>query len=101
MNVSVKIDLSVPAAEKHWRQMQRAAEYLTDSKSSVQVSQPVGNPKGLAVSFTVPRARQGDIVDAIGRAFWNVEDYRDSAIGFSSEPRRTRRPRQQPPREAL
>jgi len=45
MNVSVTIELSIPAIEKHWQQMQRTAGILTDSKRSVQVSQPAGNPK--------------------------------------------------------
>src|SRR5689334_19298643 len=99
MNVSVTIQLSVPAAVKHWRQMQQIAASLTDSKESIQVSQPAGEPKELTVRFTVPQARQADIVNHIGRQFWNVENYSDSTIGFSSEPRRTRRSRpQSPPR---
>jgi len=44
MNVSVTIDLSVLAVEKHWRQIQLAAEQLTNAKESVQVSQPANNP---------------------------------------------------------
>jgi len=82
MKVSVTIDLSVPAVKKHWRQMELAAAVLTDSRSSVQVSQPAGNRKRLIARFTVPKARQADIVDRIGRQFWNVEDYCDSTIGF-------------------
>lgn len=101
MNVSVTIDLAVPAVEKHWGQMERIAEVLTDARDSVQVSQPADNPMRLAVSFTVPKARQEDIVDRIGREFWNIEDYCDSSIGFGSEPRGTRRSRQQPLRRAL
>jgi len=93
MNVSVTIDLSILAVEKHWRQIQLAAEQLTNAKESVQVSQPANNPKRLTVSFTVPKARQADIVDHIGREFWGVDDYSDSAIRFASEPQRTRRTR--------
>ncbi len=91
MNVSVTLELSVPAAEKHWRQMRQEAELLTNCQSSVQVSQPAGNPKSLNVRFTVPNARQEDVVDHIGRQFWNVEDYADSSIGFGPERRRPRR----------
>jgi len=83
MKVSVTIDLSVPAVKKHWRQMEWAAAFLTDSRSSVRVSKPAGNPKRLTVRFTVPKARQADIVDRIGRQFWYVEDYSNSTIGFS------------------
>ena len=93
MNVSVTIDLLVLAVEKHWRQIQLAAEKLTNAKESVQVSQPANNPKRLTVSFTVPKARQADIVERIGREFWNVDDYSDSAIRFTSEPLLTRRTR--------
>ena len=68
--------------------MQQAAEALTDSKSSVQVSQLANDSKRLTARFTVPKARQQDIVDHIGRKFWDyVEDYCDSSIGFSSESR--------------
>jgi len=98
MNVSVTVDLTVPANKKHWRQMQQTAEILTDSRGSVQVSQPADNPKSLNVRFTVPKARQEDIVDRIARQFWNVEDYADTTMAFSSERRRPkrRRPRQSP-----
>lgn len=95
MKVFVTIDLTVPALEKHWQQMRGAARVLTDAKDSVQVSQPADNPKRLQVSFSVPKARQADVVDHIARQFWYwIEDYSDSSIGFSPEPRRTRRSRQ-------
>jgi hypothetical protein len=85
MIVSVTITFSIPASEKHQRQMQQAAEALTDSKSSVHVSQAAGDSKRLTARFTVPKARQADIVDHIGRKFWDyIEDYCDSSIRFSS-----------------
>src|ERR1035441_7354778 len=88
MKVTVTIDLTVPALKKHWRQMRKAARVLTDAKNSVQVSQPAGNPKRLAVSFSIPKARQADVVDGIARQFWHwIEDYSDSSIGFAPEPR--------------
>ncbi len=89
MNVRVAIDFTVPVAEKHWHQMQQSAEMLTDTKSSVRVSQPRDNPRRLVVDFTIPKARQGDVVDRIGLEFWNwIEDYSDSSIGFGPEVRR-------------
>ena len=91
---TVTIALTVPALKKHWRQMRGAARVLTDAKNSMQVSQPAGNPKRLKVSFSVPKARQADVVDGIARQFrhW-MEDYGASTIGFESAPRRTGRSR--------
>lgn len=92
MKVTVTIDLTVPALEKHWQQMRRAAVVVTDAADSVEVSQPAGNPKRLSVSFSVPTARQADVVDGIARQFWySMEDYSDSSVGFEAEPRRPRR----------
>src|ERR1035438_1682528 len=94
MKVTVTIDLTVPALKKHWRQVRGAARALTDAKNSVQVSQPAGNPKRLEVRFSVPKARQADVVDGIARQFWHwMEDYGTCSISFESEPRRPRRPR--------
>jgi hypothetical protein len=92
MIVSVTIAFCVAAGEKHWRQMQQAAALLTNLKSSIQISQPSGDPKRLIARFTVPKARQGDIVDPIARKFWNyIEDYANCSISFDSESRRTKR----------
>jgi hypothetical protein len=89
------------ALKKHWRQMRGAARVLTDAKNSVLVSQPVGNPKRLEVSFSVPKARQADVVDGIARQFWHwMEDYSDSSIGFESERQRNRRSRGSSRRDA-
>jgi hypothetical protein len=94
MKVTVTIDLTVPALKKHWRQMRGAAEALTDAKDSVQVFQPAGEPMRLAVSFSVPKARQADVVDHIARQFWCwIEEYGTVTIAFESAPRRTRRSR--------
>jgi hypothetical protein len=52
------------------------------------VAAALRKPKGLEVSFSVPKARQADVVDGIARQFWYwIEDYRDSSIGFAPEPR--------------
>ena len=89
MIASVTIKFTVPAGEKHLAQMRKAAGFLTDSQSSVEVLQPADDPKKLTARFSVPEAREADIVDEIGRGFWNyIEDYSDSSIGFSSKQRR-------------
>ena len=82
MDVRVTIDLSVAAQEKHFEQMRSAASYLTDDRSSVKVSYASDDRKKLEATFTVPTARQADVVDLIGREFWCVEDYQDSSISF-------------------
>jgi len=104
MDVRVTIDLSVAAQEKHFEQMRAAAFYLTADKSSVRVSHPSDDPKRLVAAFTVPTARQIDVVDRIGRQFWYVEDYRDSSISFLravKRPRRTRRSSEPVPRVSI
>jgi hypothetical protein len=94
MKVTVTIDLTVPALRKHWRQMRGAAMVLTDAKNSVRVFQPAGQPKQLAVTFSVPKARQADVVDHIARQFWYwIEEYGTSTVAFESERRRPRRSR--------
>jgi hypothetical protein len=90
MIVSVTIAFRVPVGEKHLQQMRQAAAVLTNLKSSVQISQPAGDPKRLTARFTVPKARQEDIVDPMARKFWNyIEDYADCSISFGSESRRS------------
>jgi hypothetical protein len=91
MNVSVTIDLSVAPEEKHVAQMRSAALSLTDDPDSVQVSCPPSSPKQICVQFSVPKARQEDVVDRIGRQFWNVENYNDVGICFSKRTRPKRR----------
>ena len=91
MEVSVTIDLSVDPQSKHVEQMQSAARSLTDNLSSVRVTCPPAAPKEICAVFSIPKARQIDVVDMIGRRFWQVEDYQDSSIGFSAARKRTRR----------
>jgi len=91
MNVSVTIKLTVPAVAKHVQQVREAAAGLSDSSSSVEVVRLPDEPRSLQVRFTVPDARQEDVVDRIGRQFWNVEDYSTSAIGFGPRRRRSKR----------
>ena len=90
MQVSVTIDLSVVPQEKHVVAMRTAANSLTDGRDSVRVSCPPDASKKICAHFSVPDARQEDVVNRIGRRFWQVEDYQNSTIGFSrNEKRRT------------
>lgn len=93
MQVSVTIDLSVIPVEKHAKQMLSAARCLTNDPASVEVTPAPDGRKQIQARFSVPDARQADVVDRIGREFWQVDDYQDSSIGFSRSVRRKRRTR--------
>src|SRR2546422_186631 len=82
MEVSVTIRLSVVPQHKHEEQMRSAARSLTNDPRSVRVNCPAASSKQICARFTVPDARQADVVDRIGRQFWQVQDYQDSSIGF-------------------
>jgi len=69
MEVSVTIDLSVAPEERHVAQMRASAVSLTDDPKSVQMRCPPTYPKQICAQFTVPDARQEDVVDRIGRRF--------------------------------
>ena len=89
MNVRVQIDLSVPPARKHLDEMLSAADLLTDNQKSVRVSVPPDNPKSMIADFTIPKARQMDVVDKIMRRFaLFMEDYQDQTIWFPKRPRK-------------
>jgi len=91
MQVSVTIDLSVMPESRHLEQMRSAAVSLSDDSSSVRVACLPDAPRKIEAQFSIPDARQIDVVDRIGRRFWQVEDYRDSSIGFSRPSKRKRR----------
>ena len=83
MIVSVTLDLSVGPQDKHMEQMKAAALALTNDSSSVRVICPRESPKRICAAFTMPDARQADVVDRIGRQFRQVDNYNDSSIGCS------------------
>jgi hypothetical protein len=93
MGVSVTIALSVVPEEKHIAQVRSAAHELTDDPKNVQVDCPTTSPNLIRARFSVPDARQADLVDRIARQFWNVDDYNDSSIGFSRRAAGSRRTR--------
>lgn len=81
MKVSVYVTLSVEPTEKHQDAMRISASTRTDDKASVSVSTATDNSKTLVAEFTVPKARQMDVVDRIVQAF---EDFVPDSIDFSA-----------------
>ena len=89
MIVVVTIDLTRRVLKKHQKQMQEAARDLTNDRTSVEIHTFEKEPVRVMARFSFPDARQIDVVDQIGRAFWDVDDYNDSSISFSKRRRRT------------
>jgi hypothetical protein len=83
MDVSVRVDLSVPAGQKHVKAMRSAAASLTDRPRSVRVRIVSGEPQTMIADFTMTKARQIDVVDRITRACtFFMPDYSKSTIWF-------------------
>jgi len=93
MDVRVQIDLSIPPEERHIACMRSAANLLTNDRDSVQVSVPADCPKAVLGAFTIPRAREMDVVDKIMReCAMFMEDFQDQTVWFPKKPRK-RKPR--------
>jgi hypothetical protein len=82
MYVQVEIKLDVKPTSIHHEAMRTTALSLTNDKNSVYIVTPEGHDEVIIAEFTIPKARQMDVVDNIGRSFWFVENYQDSAIRF-------------------
>ncbi|MCP4699029.1 MAG: hypothetical protein GY862_19575 [Gammaproteobacteria bacterium] len=82
MNVKIEISLDVSPSGRHEEQARNIAEHLADDKSRVMVFAHPRRSKMLVAEFTIKKARQIDVVDKIGKSFWDVEDYNDSSIAF-------------------
>ncbi|MEI7899504.1 MAG: hypothetical protein WCK89_04580, partial [bacterium] len=81
MKVRVYVTLSVDPEKKHVEAMRFSASTHTDDKDSVSVSIRPADGKTVVAEFTVPKARQMDVVDRIVQAF---EDFVPDAIDFSA-----------------
>lgn len=81
MKVCVYVTLRVKPAKKHVDAMHVSASTRTDDKASVSVTTDSEDAKTLVAAFTVPKARQMDVVDRIVQAF---EDFVPDAIDFSA-----------------
>lgn len=89
MEVRVQVNLTVMPAEKHLAEMWSAANLLTDDRKSVRVSIPSDEPMSMVAAFTIPKARQMDVVDKIMRTFsLFMDDYGDQTVWFPKEPRK-------------
>ena len=96
MDVQVQIDLSVQPADKHIEALRSAAQYLTNDCESVHVSVDVDIPQSLLAKFTIPRAREMDVVDKIMREYaMDMEDYENQTVWFPKKPRKRKSRRAQ------
>ena len=86
MYVEVKIELTQSPSAAHHEEMLLAARSLTNDRHSVQVAVPNKSKNAIVAVFTIPKARQMDVVDRIGKGFHDVPDYSDSGIHFPKRP---------------
>ena len=82
MHVQVEIMLSVKPTAVHKEAMQVAAASRTNDKKSIQIFVPKELENRILAFFTINKARQMDVVDHIGKAFYIVDDYQDCTIIF-------------------
>ena len=89
MDVRVQIDLSVSPADKHIEELRSSARYLSNDRESVHVSVHPDKPESMLAAFTIPRAREMDVVDKIMReCAMSMEDYQDQTVWFPKKPRK-------------
>ena len=82
MSVKVYVGLTVPAGERHLREMRDAAEALTDNVSSISISDDPDATLAIA-EFTMAKARQLDVSDRIMRRFaQDMPDYSTQSVSF-------------------
>jgi repressor LexA len=95
MNVRVEVELISSPTDADAEDMFASAKYLTNNEKSILVYVPDDQPRSVVAEFTIDKARQGDVVDRIGRRFRNhVENYSQSIISFpktaSRKPQKSR-----------
>jgi hypothetical protein len=96
MKVCAEVELTVLGAAKHLRVMKSAAESMTDDQTSVRAWLDEEEPKPVFAEFTMPWARQMDVVDKIMHEFaLYMEDYSTQSLWFPHAPRK-RRSRRKP-----
>ena len=82
MYVQVTVEIGVIPIAVHHKEMRSAARSLTNDKNSVHVAALKDGEMEITAVFTINKARQMDVVDKIGRRFWDVGDYQTSSISF-------------------
>ena len=89
MIVCSEVELTVAATAKHLREMKSAAERITDDQSSVRVWVDKDRPKSVLAEYTIPKARQMDVVNNIMHEFaLYMEDYSTQSLWFPPPPRK-------------
>jgi repressor LexA len=86
MYVQVTVEIGVIPTAVHHQEMRSAARSLTNDKNSVHVAALKDGEMEITAVFTINTARQMDVVDKIGRRFWNVEGYQGCSINFPKLP---------------
>ena len=102
MNVKVEILLTQLPTIHEEQHVCEVAELLTNDPESVEITVVSKTSPAIIAEFTIPNARQIDVVDRIGRAFWDIEHYSTSNISFPKRrarrsPRSSQRQRTQKP----
>jgi len=83
MSVCVQVELTVSARQTHLHEMVSAARSMTDDQRSIRVSTISDDPKSMLAEFTMPKARQMDVVDKIMHEFaLFMEDYSTQSVWF-------------------
>ncbi len=92
MNVHVEIQLTQFPTEHDEHQMYEAAERLTNEPTSIVITRSTNTLPAIIAEFTMPNARQIDVVERIARTFRRIDHYTDSSIAFpKTRVRRTSR----------
>ena len=87
MKACVQVYLTKEPVERHKEAMRFAADMMTDDRDSVSVSVFEGEA-ALIAEFTMPKAREMDVVEKIGRAFaMDMHDYDTQKVSFPMQVR--------------
>jgi len=73
------VDLSVLPEDKHFESMRFCAERITDNKTPIEIVRQERRPKTFIAKFSMPKARQMDVVDDITQVF---ADFVADSINF-------------------
>ena len=86
MNVRVELELASSPTEADIEEISASARHLTNNKASVAVYAKDDHANSIVAEFTINKARQGDVVDGIGRKFRSITNNIDTTIFFPKTP---------------